>query len=67
MLYTHTKEKKIEPYQGIMVTKPSLITFWLKIVFLILEAYKFRFCYDLSEEYDRLKTTYLSADSSALP
>jgi hypothetical protein len=50
-----------------MVTKPSLVTFWLKIVFLILEAYKFRFCYDLSEEYDKLKTTYLSADSSALP
>ena len=50
-----------------MSTGPSILTFWLKIFFLIFEAFKFRFCYDLSEEYDRLKTIYLSADSSALP
>jgi len=58
---------RVQPYQGIMSTLPSLVAFSLKIILLIIEALKFRFCYDFSEEFDRLKRTYLSADSSQLP
>lgn len=50
-----------------MITYPSYVTFGLKMGLLVIECMKYKFSYDLSVFYNKLKDSYKQADSSALP
>lgn len=65
--YGTPNEYKLQGYQGIMATTPSYVTFGLKIALFLLECTKYKYSYNMGPVYGKLKETYLSADSSALP
>lgn len=58
---------QLQGYHGIMATTPSYTTFGLKIALLVFECMKYKYSYDMAPVYDKLKTAYLQAESSALP
>lgn len=58
---------QIEGYQGIMATVPSIVTFVLKITLLLIECLKYKYSYDMAEEYDSLKNTYRNAKNEEFP
>lgn len=57
---------QLQGYHGIMATTPSYVTFGFKMALLILECIKYKYSYDMGSTYDKLKSTFLNAESSAL-
>lgn len=50
-----------------MATMPSIVTFVLKLVLLIIECLKYKYSYDMAEVYDELKNTYRNAKNEEFP
>ena len=50
-----------------MATVPSIVTFALKIVLLLIECLKYKYSYDMAEAYDDLKNTYRNAKNEEFP